>query len=104
MGVPLLLVLTLALVWLLSLGLAQARMLDATREAARAVARGDSGEQALAVAREVAPSGATLSVSNADGQVRVAGSVEVDGIAGVLGMLPSVRLTAQAVAFVETPP
>ena len=42
MAVPLLLAVTLGMVWLLTLGTAQVRMVDATREAARAVARGDA--------------------------------------------------------------
>ncbi len=40
MAMPLLLALTLGLVWLLTLGTAQVRMVDATRETARAVGPG----------------------------------------------------------------
>ncbi len=47
MAVPLLLAVTLGMVWLLTLGTAQVRMVDATREAARAVARGDATGVAL---------------------------------------------------------
>ena len=55
MAVPLLLAITLGLVWLLSLGTAQMRMVDATRETARAVARGDATAEAIARGRQVAP-------------------------------------------------
>ena len=41
LAIPLLLSLTIGLVWLLSIGAAQVRMVDAAREAARATARGD---------------------------------------------------------------
>ncbi|MEO6511824.1 MAG: TadE family type IV pilus minor pilin [Nocardioides sp.] len=104
MAVPLLLALTVGLVWLLSLGLAQVRMVDATREAARAVARGDSSDEAVGRGREVAPPGAELTVATVDGQVIVDGEVAVDGIGGLFDALPSVRLTARAVAAVEVPP
>src|SRR4051794_15528745 len=91
MAVPLLLALTIGLVWLLTLGTAQVRMVDATREAARALARGDSAEDALARARVVAPTGAVLSVSQAGDQpgdrVVVSGSVEVDGVGGLFDAL-----------------
>lgn len=104
MAVPLLLALTLGLVWLLSLGIAQVRIVDATREAARAVARGDPTDAAVARGLEVAPPGSDLSVSATEGGVLVRGTVSVDGIGGLFDALPSVRLTAEAVAAVEVPP
>jgi Flp pilus assembly protein TadG len=104
MAVPLLLALTVGLVWLLTLGTAQVRMVDATREAARAVARGDSTEAALARARQVAPAGAELTVSSESGQVVVSGHVTVDGVGGLFDALPAVHLTAEAVAASEAPP
>ncbi len=103
MAVPLLLALTVGLVWLLSLGLAQVRIVDATREAARAAARGDPVDDAVARGLQVAPPGADLSISAGEGQVVVRGAVSVDGIGGLFDALPSVRLTAQAVAAVEVP-
>ena len=41
LGIPLLVALTAGLVWMLAVGAAQVRVIDASREAARAVARGD---------------------------------------------------------------
>jgi hypothetical protein len=104
MAVPLLLALTVGLVWLLSLGFAQVRLVDATRETARAVARGDPTDASVARGLEVAPTGSDLSVSAADGQVVVRGTVSVDGIGGLFDALPSVLLSAEAVAAVEVPP
>ncbi len=104
MAVPLLLALTVGLVWLLSLGMAQVRMVDATREAARAVARGDSPDEAIARARQVAPPGAELTVTSEAGQVVVTGQVTVDGVGGLFDALPAVELAARAVAAPEVPP
>lgn len=63
LGVPLLLVITWSLAWLLSTVVVQIRVVDAAREAARALARGDRPEQALALARQVAPTGARVTVA-----------------------------------------
>ena len=104
MAVPLLLAVTLGMVWLLTLGTAQVRMVDATREAARAVARGDAAEVALERGRQVAPPGAVLTVTTADDRVVVSGTVEIDGVGGLFGVLPSVELTAEAVSAREDAP
>ena len=63
MVLPLLMAVTLGLVWLLAVGAAQVRTVDAARETARAVARGD--DQAAAVARglRVAPDGSRIEVA-----------------------------------------
>ena len=42
LGIPVLVSLTIGLVWLLTIGVAQVRMVDAARETARAGARGDT--------------------------------------------------------------
>ena len=104
MAVPLLLAVTLGLVWLLTLATAQVRMVDATREAARALARGDGSDEALQRGHLVAPAGAALTVTTLDDRVVVSGSVTVDGVGGLFDALPSVELTAQAVAAREDPP
>ena len=48
LGIPVLMSLTVGLVWLISIGVAQVRMVDAARETARAAARGDSESAAVA--------------------------------------------------------
>ena len=90
MAMPLLLAVTIGLVWLLALATAQVRMVDATREAARAVARGDSADEALERGELVAPAGAALTVTTVDDRVVVSGSVTVDGVGGLFDALPSV--------------
>jgi Flp pilus assembly protein TadG len=103
MSLPLLVALTIGLVWLLTLGTTQVRMVDATREAARAVARGDSVADALARAEQVAPPGSSLQVDDgADGQVVVTGTVAVDGVGGLFDFLPAVTVSAEAVAAAES--
>jgi Flp pilus assembly protein TadG len=104
MAVPLLLAVTVGLVWLLTLGTAQVLMVDAAREAARAAARGDSAEAALARGRQVAPAGAVLTLTTLDDRVVVSGTVEVDGVGGMLEVLPSVELAAEAVSAREEAP
>ena len=51
MALPLLVAVTVGLVWLLAIGAAQLRVVDAARETARAVARGDAEAAAVALGR-----------------------------------------------------
>lgn len=103
LGIPLLVALTAGLVWMLALGAAQVRVIDASREAARAVARGDDVSSARAVALRIAPDGARVSVEEGAGQVEVTTSVRVAGPGGLLGALPGVTVSADAVALAEAP-
>src|SRR4051812_3291442 len=54
---PLLIAAALGVAWLVSLTVAQVRVVDGAREVARAVARGDSEGTALSLGRRVAPEG-----------------------------------------------
>ena len=103
LAIPLLLSLTIGLVWLLSIGAAQVRMVDAAREAARATARGDPPAEAEARGEQIAPPGSTVVVVSRDAEVvsTARGSVRPPG--GLLGFLPAVPLHARAVAVVESP-
>jgi Flp pilus assembly protein TadG len=101
LGIPLLVALTAGLVWMLALGAAQVRVVDASREAARAVARGDDVASAETVARRIAPEGARVSIEVGGGQVVVTTSARVRGPGGLLASLPGATLTADAVALVE---
>ena len=101
LGIPLLVALTTGLVWMLALGAAQVRVVDASREAARAVARGDDVSAAEAVAERIAPSGARVGIEVGAGRVVVTTSARVSGPGGLLAALPGVTVTAEAVALVE---
>ena len=102
LGIPLLVALTAGLVWMLAVGAAQVRVIDASREAARAVARGDDVTAAEAVALRIAPDRARVRIEVGESQVVVTTSARVSGPGGLLASLPGVTVTADAVALVET--
>lgn len=101
LGLPLLLALTVALVWLLVVGVAQVRVVDAAREGARMMARGDTVADATARAREVAPTGAEVDVGRSGGDVVVRVEARVEGPGGLLGHLPGATVHARATAVAE---
>ena len=101
LGMPLLLALTVGLVWVLAVGAAQVRVIDASREAARAVARGDSAEAAETVALRIAPAGAKVRIVSTGGQVSVTTSARVAAPGGLLGALPGATVSDEAVAVLE---
>ena len=103
LGIPILVALAAGLVWMLAVGAAQVRVVDASREAARAVARGDDVAAAEAVALRIAPEDARVRVVPGDGQVVVTTSARVRGPGGLLASLPGVTVSAEAVALVEDP-
>lgn len=100
LGIPVLVSLTIGLVWLLTIGIAQVRVVDAARETARAGARGDSAAEAIAWGRRVAP-GATVTLFSGDGDLRATASDVVDPPGGLLGFLPEVHVHAEAVTTAE---
>ena len=101
LGLPLLLSVTVGLVWLLAAGAAQVQVIDASREAARALARGDDRASAVAVARRIAPDDAHVDVSIDGGQVAVSTSAKVRGPGGLFAHLSALHVHAEAVALVE---
>ena len=101
LGIPLLVALTAGLVWMLAVGAAQVRVVDASREAARIVARGDDVASAEAVALRIAPESAEVSIHVGDAEVVVTTSARVSGPGGLLGSLPGVTVSSKSVAVVE---
>lgn len=101
LGLPLLLAVTVGLVWLLAAGAAQVRVVDAAREAARVAARGDGLEVARDVGQRIAPEGAEVEVRLAGDEVRVQASARVDGPGGLFDFLPGVTVRSTAVATLE---
>jgi hypothetical protein len=104
MALPLLFAITVGLVWLLSVGVAQVRTVDAARETARALARGDDPAAAVAAGERVVPDGGSVAVGSVDGHVSATAVVEVDGPGGLFAFLPSVTVRAEAVALAEGEP
>jgi Flp pilus assembly protein TadG len=101
LGLPLLLSLTLGLVWLLAAGAAQIRVVDGAREAARGLARGDAESAAVGRGAEVAGPGSEVAVADRDGEVAVTVTRDFDGPGGLLSALPAIELRAVAVAASE---
>ena len=79
----------------ISMVVAQVRCIDAAREAARLVARGEP-VRADQAARQVAPGGAQVSVQVVGYEVTVEVSSEPVG-----GLLPALTVRAQALAILE---
>ena len=102
LGIPLLVALTAGLVWMLALGAAQVRVIDASREAARAVARGDDVAAAESVALRIAPEDARVRIEVGESRVVVVTSAPVSGPGGLLSSLPGVTVSSEAVALVES--
>ncbi|MFA4084852.1 TadE family type IV pilus minor pilin [Mycobacteroides salmoniphilum] len=71
----------------------QVRCVDAAREAARLVARGDDSD-ARAVARRMAPRGAVL-------EVRRDGDYAVARVAATSRLLPAITIAAESVSAME---
>jgi len=101
MVLPLMVAVVIALVWLLAVGSAQVRAVDAARETARALARGDDQASAVARGLQVATPGSRMEVSRSGGQVRVVVTGRVHGPGGLLAGLPAPELHAEAVAADE---
>lgn len=103
LALPLLLAVTVGLMWLLAVGAAQIRVVDSAREAARAVARGDDQASARSLALRIAPEGASVDIAIEDGQVTVISSAEVEGPGNLFDTMPAVVVSARSVALVERP-
>jgi hypothetical protein len=99
--VPVLALVTVGLAWLVTLGVSHGRVVDAAREAARVVARGESAATGAALARRVGPAGTRAVVSGDGGTVVVTVTAPVRAPGGIFGFLPPVDLHAQAVSFRE---
>ncbi len=98
---PLLALFTVAMVWLVCVGLTQVRAMDAAREVARAAARSESSGEATSLGRQVAPAGSTISVHHGGQTVVATVQSPVRGPVGILGKLAGVHVTGRAVAAQE---
>lgn len=103
MVLPLLAVFCLGLVWLLALAATQMRVVDSAREVARAAARNDSAQQAVALGRRVAPADARITLRSDRSTITARVDAEVRGPAGLFAFLPAVHVSATAVSAKESP-
>lgn len=99
--IPMLCLVAVGLSWVVSIGVAHARVVDAAREAARVVARGESTQAASALAGRVGPAGTRTVVSVAGGTVVATVTAPVPGPGGLFGFLPPMHVRAEAVAARE---
>lgn len=97
-AIPVLLSLTVLLVWLLSLGLTQMLAIDAARETARAAARGDPDP--VATGQRILPEG-RIGLSIAADQVIATATVVVPPPGLGLGPDTGITVRAEAVALLE---
>lgn len=98
---PVLVLFTVTMVWLVCIGLTQLRALDAAREVARSAARSDSTAHARSLGRQVAPEGSRVSLTHSGETVTATVISPVRGPAGLLGRLAGVEVRGVAVAAVE---
>jgi Flp pilus assembly protein TadG len=77
LALPLLVAVTLAMVWMVAFGVNQMTATDAAREAARALARGQSEAQAAALVERVAP-GSRMTATRTGDQVVVVVTARLD--------------------------
>jgi Flp pilus assembly protein TadG len=101
MVLPLLLAVTAGMLWLLAVAGGQIRMIDAARETARALARGDSQSSAIAAGARIAPEGARIVVSRSADRFVVTAEGGIDGPGGLFDFVPDVSLHAESVALDE---
>lgn len=101
MVLPVLVAVTVGLVWLLAVGIDQARIVDAARETARAVARGDDESAAIARGRQAGPDGTAVAVVHDEDEVVVTATVDVAGPGRLFHFLPGAHLSARAVTTEE---
>lgn len=97
---PLLAAVTLAMAWMLTAGVAEVRVTDAAREAARALARGESEATAARLAATVSPDGRMVSGQEGDSVVVTVTESRRPSWSPALD-LPGFTVEARAVALVE---
>lgn len=101
MALPVLALFTVAMAWLVTVGMTHVRALDAARETARSAARSQGHGEAVALGHRVAPEGSRISVGRSGGVVVVTVSSPVHGPGGLFGRWAGFRVEAEAVAAEE---
>jgi hypothetical protein len=99
--IPVVVLFALGLAWLVALGATQVRALDAARETARALARGEDPAAGIGLGRQVATDGARISVQDEGETLVVTVDAPVRGPGGLFAFLPTYHARATAVAAEE---
>lgn len=100
---PLIAAFAMALAWLITAVINEIRVVDAARDAARAVARGEDEQTAAAAARRTAPDDADVQVSYDGELVTVTVAAHSDPPGWLLVPLPSIPIESSASVAVEGP-
>ncbi|WP_442914717.1 TadE family type IV pilus minor pilin [Kribbella sp. CCNWLY201] len=95
-ALPVLLTLLFLGIWLIGVVTANIRCIDAARDVARAVARGESPEAAQEIGRRTAPDNATITITRTDSDIHVTVTATPKGNAPLLAALPATPITAEA--------
>jgi len=101
MVLPVLVALTAALAWVITLGVAQVRLVDAAREAARLAARDETRASAEQAALSAAPDGAEVLLVREGDTWRAEVVVDVAADLPLVGSLPAVTMSAQSLSAAE---
>jgi hypothetical protein len=91
------------LLWIVSLGFTQVRIADASREAARMMARGDPAADAKSVAIHQSPHGAKVSVTSTKGLVTVTVTARSRMPVPFFSGIGARTMTSSSVAAQESP-
>lgn len=98
---PILVVLLLVGLWAVGVVVANIRCVDAARDVARAVARGEPGDVAKRIGERSAPAGAVVGISRDGTDVRVVVDADVKLDWVLLSKVPSVEVRGQAAVQIE---
>jgi hypothetical protein len=101
MVLPVLMATIVAGLWAVGIVISNIRCVDAARDTARAVARGESAETAQQLGLRAAPSGAAIEINREGADVSVVVTAKVDPKSAVFGGLPTVPITCHATVQAE---
>lgn len=101
--IPVLLLIAVVCGWMVAVGAAQVRMIDAAREGARLAGRGEAPAVIEAAIEQTGPRGATGRVSRGADTVTVHVQAQVTPGLPLLDLLPAVDLDSSATSVLEAP-
>jgi hypothetical protein len=98
---PIITAFALVLLWLISAGITEIRLVDAARDAARSLSRGEDESAVRAQLAATGPPGSQLVVLRAGGDVTAEASVSAEAPGWLLVPLPAIPLHASATTQAE---
>ncbi|MDQ3627952.1 MAG: pilus assembly protein [Actinomycetota bacterium] len=101
--IPMLLLVAVVCGWIVAVGAAQVRLIDAAREGARLAGRGEPPAVVEAAIEQTGPDGTTGQVSPGANTVTVHVSARVEPGLPLLDLLPAVTLDSSATSALEVP-